>query len=68
MPFVSTLLLLTVAAGAAPVHEIMPGHLRPEARILLDTRCGDIEWSGAARVPIGLQDAIRWMYQSEFSP
>lgn len=52
MTFASTLLLTTLAVGSAPVHEISPGRLRPEARILLDTRCGDVEWSGAARVPI----------------
>lgn len=58
MTFVSTLLLIAAAASAAgasaaPTHEISPGRLRPEARILLDTRCGDVEWSGAVRVPIG---------------
>lgn len=52
MPFASTLLLLTLAEGAAPVHEITPGRLRPESRVLLDTRCGDVEWRGAARVPL----------------
>lgn len=52
MASIATVLFsLALASGAG--HDITPGRLGAEARILLDTRCGDVEWQGAARVPVG---------------
>lgn len=44
--------VLSLALAAPAAHEITPGRLRSDSRILVDTRCGDVEWNGAARVAL----------------
>ncbi len=53
MMIIAAPFLLALAFNPTPAHDITPGRLRSDARILLDTRCGDVEWMGAARVSIG---------------